>query len=216
MNIEHNNISPLKSIHQQSNDSEYHLRSNAVELEQPAEVMLQNKTLYHGSATADIELLRPAEEDTVGRGIYFVDNPIDAAGYASLRSKRDNNPPIFYEARVDDARVVNLDNPEKLQEVMHGFADSLEKQDTSTLPWYVEGAIQRAIETIQNGVLPGQVKLATQNVCNQFTQFLQRQGFDGLITSEGGEGAEVGNHVTYLLFDSKKVTITDQHSLNSS
>lgn len=183
------------------------------ELLVPAEIILQNKTLYHGSATADIELLNPAEEDTVGKGIYFVDNSADAIGYASLRSLRDNNPPIVYEVIVNDARMVNLDNPYKLQEIMQGFANMLEESDTSKVPWYVEGAILRSIETIRNGVQPGQVKLATQNVCSQFTDYVKHMGYDGLITTEGGEGKTVSNHTTYLLFDSDKITIKNQHAI---
>lgn len=190
--------------------------TNSEVLSEPTEIILDDKVLYHGSATPDIGLFNPAEEVTVGRGVYFVDNPQDAAGYARIRSQRDKRPPVVYEAEISEARLVNLDNPVKLQEVMQGFASSLRQVDLSNLPWYGQGAVQRALDTIASGVRTGELKRVTQTVSGYFTDFLKSQGYDGLKTAEGGEGQEVGNHETYLIFDPDKVKVKAQQPIEQA
>lgn len=185
-------------------------QSESDEKLEPAEIILKNKVLYHGSATSGIDLFKPADDDTVGQGIYFVDNSRQAAGYARLRSKRDKSPPVVYETEIAKARLVNLDNPEKLQKVMQDFATSLRQADLSGLPWYRQGAVVGALDAIAQGVSTGKVKKVTQPVGGYFAAFLKAQGYDGLKAREGGEGHEIGSHETYLIFDPDKVKIKAQ------
>jgi hypothetical protein len=180
---------------------------------QPPELFINTLTLYHGSGTPGIEDLNVATEDTVGRGIYLVDNPRDASGYASRRSREKGNVrPIVYETKVENLKLVNLDNQSKLDEVMQGFAGELQrlKDSDSEEPWYVTAAIEKAQEEIRNGVHVGQVKKAVFSHTRLFTDYLYGLGYDGLKTIEGGEADDVGEHETYLIFDPRKVKVTGE------
>jgi hypothetical protein len=174
--------------------------------EQP-EILLDHTVLYHGSATTGIHTLEIAENDTLGSGIYFVDNPTDAAGYATKRAKSSGEP-IVYVAEIDHARLVNLDNSDILDEIMLGFGAILfEKINQGSLPWYAQAAAIKSLEVINQGVKPGRVRFATFNHTSLFTAYLEGLGYDGLKSWEGGEGQDVGPHESYVIFSPKKVRI---------
>ena len=40
------------------------------------------------------------------------------------------------------------------------------------------------------------------------TQIVQKEGFDGLIAIEGGEGDEIGEHDSYVIFNPDNVNLT--------
>ena len=174
---------------------------------QPPELTLEHVTLYHGSATPGIDTLAAAENDTIGSGAYFVDNPLDAKGYANRRSKIDGaGDAVVYGVEIEHVRLANLDNPEQLQEVMVGFNRYLiESLDDTKLPWFASNAIYKAVESIAKGVAPGHVRDVTFNHTVAFKDYLQGLGYDGLKSQEGGEGNDVGNHESYVLFEPSKL-----------
>ncbi|MGH7157234.1 MAG: hypothetical protein ACREGG_03955 [Candidatus Saccharimonadales bacterium] len=185
------------------------------ESSEPPELLLEHKVLYHGSSASGIDEFNHAEETTVGSGVYFVDNPTDAAGYAKRRAKRSEQlSPVVYKVEIDKTRLANLSSPQKLQEVMEGFAQVLEQKKASLppeSPWFVASAIDKSLEAIQGGINVGQVKGVVASQGSLFTQYLESLGYDGLKTPEGGEGEDIGNHDTYLIFDPSKIKVISEY-----
>lgn len=180
------------------------------EQQEPPELFIKHKVLYHGSATNGIQGFNHAEESTVGRGIYFVDNPNDAAGYAKRSADRDKKPPVVYEAEIEEAKLVNLDNAAKLAEIMSGYAKRLlQLRQNPNLSWIQQGVIDRGLSRIDK-VKPGYVKWVTQTNGHLFADYLKELGYDGLKASEGGEPPFVGPHASYVVFDSDKVKIKSE------
>jgi hypothetical protein len=182
---------------------------------EPPELMLDRATLYHGSATPGVRRLKEAEETTLGLGVYLVDNPADAAGYARRRlASRGPGPATVYTVQTHRLRVVNLDNQDKLTEVMTGFDQVLRVNLTKAgLSWFRENVINQSLAAIAAGVKPGRVREVAFSNGEIFTAYLQGLGYDGLKAREGGEGTEVRDHTTYLVFDCKKVDIVSSQIL---
>ena len=158
----------------------------------------------------------PAEEDTVGSGIYFTSEAKDAIGYAKRRSRgRNDASPTLYEVQVENLRLANLKKDENVKNILHGFKEVLkQKLSDPNVKWHYEGALQKSIAIISQGkVGSGNLREVTFNHTALFTQYLQSLGYDGLIAFEGGEGTEVGNHDTYVIFDPKKVKIIDKQKV---
>jgi len=186
---------------------------------EPPEVLIDHMTLYHGSATPGITEMLPADEYTVGTGVYLTDNPNNAAGYARRSAYgTKTNEGIVYAVGINNMKLANLDNPDKLQEVMEGFSGKLTEQ-LSTLDekdWLRRSVLERTLEAIQLGVMPGQVKNVTQSCSDLFTKYLSRLGYDGLKTQEGGETGFVGNHSSYVIFDPSKTTVEGNQEVQIS
>jgi hypothetical protein len=171
---------------------------------EPPELLIGHMNLYHGSGTPGIAALNAAGEDTVGRGVYLVDNPSDAAGYAQLRAERRKLQPVVYQVEINNLKLANLNNPQKLEEVMQGFSRVLREKKESLpadSPWYRSAHIDRALLAIHGGIQVGHVKKATMGYGTLFSAYLESLSYDGLKTREGGEAGVVGSHDTYLIFD---------------
>lgn len=182
-----------------------------------SKVMNAGARLFHGSATAGIAQLARAEETTVGAGVYLADEPT-ACGYA--RHRAESGTPVVYEVEVDRLRLVDLTDPGTVEQVMTEFRSVLlgELVDASRAgaKYYVTASLLRTIEDIDKGrVRPGTVKLAAQRCDQLFSDHLRGRGFDGVLALEGGEG-EIGNHLTYLVFDPAKVRIREERTLTPS
>lgn len=182
------------------------------------DTLINKKTLYHGSIAPAISVLNIAEEDTVGTGAYFTSEAKDAIGYAKRRSRgRKNSEPTLYEVQVENLRLANLQKDENVKKILDGFKEVL-KQGLSdpNIQWYYREALRRSIDAINQGkVDSGNLKEAIFAHTDKFTKYLQSLGYDGLVTFEGGEGEETGNHDTYLIFDPKKVKIIREQQVTS-
>lgn len=193
-------------------------RQNEQEIDGGLGVFIERKTIYHGSGTARIKQLNIAEEDTVGSGIYFTSQAKDAIGYARVRAERRNGNPIIYEASVENIKLLDLRKNENVQKVLTDLRPKLLTQlSKPNQEWFVTEALRRAIETIDSGkVHAGNVKNVAQPIGQIFSSHVKSLGYDGLITFEGGEGgagASVGDHDTYLIFDPEKVKISREHKI---
>jgi hypothetical protein len=102
-----------------------------------------------------------------------------------------------------------------LREVMRGFAGRLMeiRESPKDLPWYRILAIDKALDAISRGVERGSVREVVFSHGNLFTECLKSLGYDGLKTTEGGEGEDVGVHETYLVFDPERIRITGELNL---
>ncbi len=180
------------------------------------DILINRKTLYHGSATQGIVSFNPAEEDTVGSGIYFTSEAKDAIGYARRRSSsRKGSSPTLYETQVENLRLVNLKRDENVKKVLEGFKEILkEKLKEPGLKWNYEAVLQRAVSAINDGKIgSGNLREVTFSTGEMFSDYVKSLGYEGLVTLEGGEGEDIGNHDTYVIFDPKKVKIIQEQKI---
>jgi len=202
-------------------------RQDEEEIDNGFGVLVEKKTLYHGSGISGIKeqgKFTKAEEDTVGSGIYFTSEAKDAIGYARLRAerermvaKRENKEnkdfsPTIYESSIENMKLLDLRKDENIKKVLEGFKAVLKEELKRTdVPWFYRGAIENSIEIINNGNMRG-LKNVTQNNGELFSKYVKSLGYEGLIALEGGEGNN-DNHDTYLIFDSDKVKINQEHKI---
>jgi len=202
-------------------------RQDEEEIDNGLGVLVQKKTLYHGSGISGIKTFNKAEEDTVGSGVYFTSEAKDAIGYARLRSERERNPqradgapviedsvPIIYESSVENMRLCDLRKDENVKKVLDGFKEiAKEELKKPDVKWFAQRVLERTIETINSGKIGvGNLKEIAQNNGKLSSDYIKSLGYEGLIALEGGEGGN-GNHDTYLIFDPEKAKISQEHKI---
>ncbi|HJV33200.1 MAG TPA: hypothetical protein VJ694_04195 [Patescibacteria group bacterium] len=179
-------------------------------------VFVTKKTLYHGSATEGVKEFDAAEEDTIGSGIYFTSEPKDAIGYARRRSKSREGKPIIYEASVENMKLLDLRNDENVHTILPGFADILKEKlkDPAYQAWNAQEIVMNALEAIGSGKIgAGNLRDIAFSFGKDFSVYVRSLGYEGLIAIEGGEGDDIGQHDTYLIFDPKKAKIDQEHDI---
>ena len=202
-------------------------RAKGIQEEEPIDnglgVFVKKKTLYHGSGTEGITTFNKAEEDTVGSGVYFTSEAKDAIGYARLRSHDKKENPIIYESSVENTKLCDLRKKENVEKILGGFIKWLEQRWEAltekwrsvreTLPRAKFLALDRARKILESRqVGPQNVREVTFAFTEEFSEYVQSSGYDGLITFEGGEG-EIGNHDSYVIFDPEKAKINQEHRI---
>lgn len=193
-----------------------HDRQNEEEIDDGLGVFVKKKTIYHGSSVSGIEKFDKAEEDTVGSGIYFTSEAKDAIGYARRRSRsRKDTTPVIYEASVEKIKLLDLRKSENVKKILIGFRQILvDKLKESNLSWYFEESLRRVIDKINSDEIgPGNLREVAFSTGTMFSNYVKSIGYDGLIAFEGGEGDDIGNHDTYLIFDPDKVKINQEHKI---
>lgn len=173
-------------------------------------ILVRRKTLFHGSSASGIEKLNPAEETTVGEGVYFTSKREDAEGYANRRSRsREDAVPTIYRANIENLKFFDARSDDNVAKVLKGFLEILQQErQKEGLPWSREAVLDNAIEKIRSSaVTAGNLRDVGFAHGRLFTDYIQSLGYDGLIALEGGEGEDIGNHDTYLIFDPEKVGI---------
>ncbi len=189
-------------------------RQNEEEIDGGLGVFIKKKTLYHGSGTSGIESFNEAKEATVGSGTYFTSEARNAIGYAHRRTRGvENASPVIYESTVENMKLLDLRKDTNVKTVLNGFRKLLlEKLKQPDLSWHHQESLRRPIEVIDSGVVhSGNLRDVTYTTGQMFSEYCKSLGYEGLVTFEGGEGDEVGHHDTYLIFDPKKVTISQEH-----
>lgn len=191
-------------------------RQDEEEIDDGLGIFVKKKTFYHGSYTSGIESFNKSEEDTVGSGIYFTSEAKDAIGYARRRARREKEvSPVIYESSVENMKVLNLRKDENVKQILDGFKQILiEKLKEPDLEWNYQVVLQRAVEAIASEkVGSGNLRDVTFSTGQMFSEYCKSLGYEGLITFEGGEGDDVGNHDTYLIFDPEKATIDQEYKI---
>jgi hypothetical protein len=183
-------------------------------------ILVHKKFLFHGSSRPNIESFIPAEETTVGEGVYLTSSSEDATGYAHgrvyKRQHQERVIPTLYRCEITEVRLLDLRNDENVVEIMKQFREVLisELRSAEVKAWYVLNSINDAIELIdQNKINSGNVQYIARPSSQLFTNFIKSLGYDGLITWEGGEPGHFANHETYVIFDPSKVSITEKNDL---
>ncbi len=178
-------------------------------------VLIHEKTLFHGSSVKGISTFNSAEEATVGNGLYLTSKPEDARGYARRRSKISGEP-ILYESQIKNMRFLDLRKESNVAEILKGFLEKLKIiAKKPNLKWYYLASLNGAIEKIEkNEIDHMNLREVTSAHGGLFSEYVQSLGYDGLIALEGGEGEDIGNHDSYLIFDPQKVTITTSQAIS--
>lgn len=179
------------------------------------EVKIERVVLYHGSGVRGIKNFGASEETTIGQGLYLTSDPQSAEGYARRRIKREKDgTSTVYEAEVANLRLADLRRPEALQV----FAGALEKRleeelEKSSFPWYQETAIRETLGKIKNKSYHSLKDLVWHHQ-EIGTEIVKDMGFDGLVAIEGGEGEEIKEHDSYVIFDPRKVRILKEKEVS--
>jgi len=201
------------------------------EIEGGLGILVKKKTLYHGSGISGIETFNVAEEDTVGNGAYFTSKAEDAIGYARIRSKREryehradgkpvlnDSQPVIYESSVENMKLLDLRKDENLKKVLPGFADFLlerrEKRikDNDNVVDNYAVVLRKVINDIDSGKIR-YLKEAAHQAGTAFSDYVKSLGYEGLVALEGGEGVEVGNHDSYVIFSPEKAKVIREQKL---
>lgn len=189
-----------------------------------------NKNVYHGSHTPEINEFRFAEESTIGNhAVYFTIDPVLAMGYARLRGlERRTEEAHLYEATIKDANFMNwAENVfvEKLKVEFSRYCKEVIRELENTdfelfckkydlLPALGQSLIYDALQRIvadreKEGYLNGgNIKVIAQGVKGTFFEgFVKSKGCDGIVTIEGGDDptytAKPGASV--VLFNREKI-----------
>lgn len=180
-----------------------------------AEIRLDSATLWHGSATTGMRRIEKAEEDTVGSGVYLAEKDI-ATRYARHRAHQTRtDTPALYTVSVRDARLVDLTDQATVDQVLAGFESVLAtEQDLAeraeSPSWLRINNLQDLRDILhRDRIRVGELKRITQRCGELFSDHLQAQGYAGLLTVEGGE-ADIGNHLTYLIFNPSDITVVSE------
>lgn len=180
-------------------------------------VQLSKRRLYHGSATTNIEEMQSAYETTVGEGLYLTNTNQDAAAYALRRARNrahmsNEAAPTVYEMEIESARLLDLTKPDNVRRVASGFADVLRQlKNDPNIPVTWPELIDRILVQIRlDKITPGSVRNLAFSFSPQFTTYVSGLGYEGLKTFEGGEGDDIGNHLTYLLFDPNQAKVINE------
>lgn len=201
----------------QARDTEIKQGDEEESIEEGLGILLKKKTLFHGSPKTKIKEFLPAEETTVGNGVYFTSLAKDAIGYARVRSEGIKGiNPIIYEASVENMKMLDLRTKANVRKILPGYRDILLKRlKDEGLPWYATAAIEQCVEAIDRAMSTDNVNLKAiaQSTGEMFSNYCASLGYQGLITFEGGEGHLVKDHDTYLVFDPKLAKINREHKI---
>lgn len=189
-------------------------------------------TLYHGGDTPDITNFLPAEETTIGEGLYTTSMPDQAFGYAVKRADSrkkvgdtitvTGSNPVVYEVEVTDVTFLDLRSPENRQRVMTEYAQYLEEwletqKQRKDLTWQNErylGVVDKKIDYIHEhkGNLPQRagLKEVLWHTGSIFTEFVIGLGYDEVIGLEGGEGGYTGSHDSWVIMDPSRARVTNE------
>jgi len=175
------------------------------------DVVAQDFILYTGGRKG-LQGAGDAKETTLGRGIYLTDET-SAAGYAKRRARPlaqggdegEVRQMVAPAGRYLDSRTQPLPQP-ILDEWVTYLRTVMADESRG---WAVQA---RAASTLENFAEASKKPLSRDLVEGfdaDFTKMLQKRGYVGLLAKEGGEGADVGTHLSALVFDSKSVRQTE-------
>ncbi len=178
-------------------------------------------TLYHGSRVHNIDRMQPADEATVGNGIYATSMPEKAFGYARVRSSYKHETPMVYELVAENIEFVDLREWPNVDKFMQGYADVLESMvgagDYDDNSIGMRDRVEEVIALVRSGDKYA-LKDVTWNLMTIFTDYVVSHGFDGIIADEGGEfgdGMEIGRHDSWVIIQPEMARITDYESFQT-
>lgn len=180
------------------------LENQKEETENTLGVFVKKKTLFHGRGRDDLEGFREAEEDTVGKGMYFTSRKEDAYGYAKRRARIDKEAlTTVYESVIENAKLIDLRKKVIVEQILHGFRGLILKElKKQELLVFQQNLLLSTLERIDTGTVgPDNIRDVTFGLGSAFRDYVRELGYDGVIALEGGEGEDVGRHDSYVIFN---------------
>ena len=169
--------------------------------------------LFHGSATKGIvKDFLPAEDDTIGQGLYTTSSPYNASRYAINRARYTDADPVLYTVGLNDYSFVDLRTNDAVASFMPGFADYVEEYGpgiAESVTWdggtnIFLSIFERCIVAVREGKLTrGTLKNALQQTGSIFSDYVKSQGADGIVAYEGGEFPN-GTHDSWVIMRPEK------------
>lgn len=201
-------------------------------------ILLKEKKLFHGSSNSEMTQFMTSEEVkvaditdgvTVGEGLHLTSSEKAANAYAQKRTKnlqrKEGIAPTSFEVLVDGLKLLDLRNDANIATFAEKFRAHLvsilkNEEIKKKLNLMVNNSIIEALREIQSGIsLRNIQKISGYAMAGVFTDFVKEQGYDGLVTLEGGEGYEddaltyTGDHDTYVIFNPEKTHVLKKRIL---
>ena len=189
---------------------------------------IERLKLFSGSPVPGLETFRDSEETTVGSGVYLTSQKEAARGYALVRGSRLPAIPTLYEVEIADMDMVDLATRVAVESFAKLWRQELENWRETKLPIInvphemvretYEERVQKVIEFIDRNSFR-YLRDLTFNFGGLIREVFTRQEYDGLIAIEGGEsgnGVTIGDHDSYVIFDSTKVKKVGEEPLRTS
>jgi hypothetical protein len=210
------------------------VQSQEVDSNDSTKIHIKNMHLYHGGPVPDIEVFKPAEDATVGAGLYTTSGAKEAIDYARKRAqsardaainerRNENANPQLYEINIRNAVFANFLDYAAQKKLLEGFYEYCNKllNDDSYFEgkkWYYHRAFTEAVNSMESNIQVGELKNAVGSLSEEFAHYLKELGYDGLVTLEGGESSgdiNTGDHDSYVIFDPEKYAhISDHQEVN--
>jgi hypothetical protein len=203
-------------------------------------MIFEEENVYHGTTEPEIESFDFAKESTIGnKALYFTVDPTLAMGYAKLRGEeRGGQAAHLYEVGLSDIKLQNWAQLETVYILKEKFATYLEQviqeieikgyesfaQKYGIQPKIRESTVRNVINNTighikQEGFLHGgNIKNVAFGIPGIFFQnFVEQNGFDGVITIEGGDDS---NHtakpgLSVVVYNPDKISWQKPYSLQT-
>lgn len=185
------------------------------------ECIVSSIRLYHGSGYPDITQLELGKDEasmplTLGDGLYFTPDEASAADYARRRAGqgRGTQPTVYEVVTADNLKVANLDNEVEGEQLADSFMQFLhDKKPTSIVETIVVVASIDNFKAKRQRLGGRALKVGLRGgTSHLFSEFMQQAGYDGVIGMEGGEGDDVGQHTSVVIFNPQNVKLVDKNA----
>lgn len=195
------------------------LLKNSEKVEIPT-IHIDRMRLYHGSPVNEITAFKEANEDTIGRGVYFTTDRKAAKRYAVARSNGTKSR--VYEVEVSNLDIADLRTRAGQEAFARLFKQSLLDWKEDHLPNLKgpsdvlirsireqrEKAIKELIEKIDDNSFK-HLRDLTFAWGDLVSKTLSSLGYNGLISIEG-EPPQIDFHDSVVIFNPQNVKIIDQ------
>lgn len=184
------------------------------ETERFPEIKIDRMNLFYGASISGIKEFRIAEESTIGEGLYLTSQRETAEGYAKRRAKLNpHSKPTVYQVEISNLRMADFREKKTLDifasKLKNRLLEEVKKPD---LPYYIQGAMRQTLEKINAHSYRSGKDLMWSHP-GLSTEIVKNEGFDGLLAKEGGEGDEIGDHDSYVIFDPTKAKVLKEVSV---
>lgn len=177
--------------------------------------------LYHGSQATEIEEFRLGWKYTVAKGVYFTSDFDVAKEYATIGFYNEYRHPTVYIVEIKDLKLLDLRDQVALERVLRQ-PDFVELVKTKS---EVHSSFMKVLETKQGRLAEFLYDDSSGNdsgpLSDLFGDYLKSKGFDGLVVNErliqffpsfsiNHNEHTVAIHDSWVIFDPKKVTVTNK------
>ena len=116
---------------------------------------------------------------------------------------------------IEDMKLLDLRNDKNAKTILRKFSDVCkEKSEDKNVDIKYRIPLKQAFVLIRTGkIKSANISEAIGPIGKYFSDYVKSLDYDGLIAIEGGEGDEIGNHDSYVIFDPNEVKIGREQKL---